>query len=128
MAVQSIAASLPSLRSLGYDLHGDPVWDPIQQANIAMATTPLGISVELVEPIGDRSPARRFLKGHPGEGCIYHLCWGVDDLDQWWERLRARGAIPVGSPVLAAAFDNTRVAFMFMDGNLVELLEERHGA
>ena len=100
----------------------EPVADPIQKVRVCFVTMRGGSVIELVEPLGDDSPVQRFI-GSP-RGGLYHLCYEVADLEDAIARFRARGCLPLGHPVPAAAFDGRRILFLMTpQRDLVELLE-----
>jgi|SRR5579872_904001 len=99
------------------------IWeDPLQRVKVAFLTTRLGEpQIELVEPVGDRSPVRKFLveKG----GGLHRCCYETDDLGAELRTFRSRRAILVRPPQPAVAFDG-RIAWVITQENLlVELLE-----
>lgn len=51
--------------------------------------------IELLHPLGEASPIRRFLEANPAGG-IHHLCFEVDDIRAARDRLRAAGARVLG--------------------------------
>jgi methylmalonyl-CoA/ethylmalonyl-CoA epimerase len=51
--------------------------------------------IELLEPLGEASPVRRFLERNPGGG-MHHVCYEVDDIIAARDRLRAAGARVLG--------------------------------
>ena len=51
--------------------------------------------IELLEPLGARSPVRGFLGKNP-EGGMHHVCYEVDDIIAARDRLRAAGAQVLG--------------------------------
>lgn len=102
------------------------IWeDPLQRVKVAFLTTRPGEpQIELVEPVGDRSPVRKFLveKG----GGLHHCCYETDDLGAELRAFRSRRAILVRPPQPAVAFDGRRIAWLLTQENLlVELLETR---
>ncbi len=52
-------------------------------------------TVELLHPLGDKSPVARFLEKNP-RGGIHHLCYEVDDLDVAMAALIDQGATILG--------------------------------
>src|SRR5215470_7832093 len=46
--------------------------------------------IELLQPLGDASPVRGFLKRNPAGG-MHHLCYEVDDIIGVRDQLRAEG-------------------------------------
>jgi methylmalonyl-CoA/ethylmalonyl-CoA epimerase len=97
--------------------------DPHQKVKVAFLTTrPEEPQIELIEPVGDRSPVRKFLleKG----GGLHHFCYETDDLKAELAAFRSRRAILVRPPLPAVAFDGRRIAWVLTRENLlVELLE-----
>jgi methylmalonyl-CoA/ethylmalonyl-CoA epimerase len=83
-----------------------------------------GIPVELLEPLGDRSPiaasVSRGLK-------LLHVCYQVPDLEAAVQTSRAAGFHRMGPPVTAPEFDNCRIVWLFSRHlGLFELLEAPH--
>jgi methylmalonyl-CoA/ethylmalonyl-CoA epimerase len=124
--VADIASSMQGfLRSLSASWN-QQIWeDPLQRVKVAfLATRPGEPQIELVEPVGDRSPVRKFLveKG----GGLHHFCYQTDDLGAELRAFRSRRAILVRPPQPAVAFDGRRIAWVITQENLlVELLETR---
>jgi methylmalonyl-CoA/ethylmalonyl-CoA epimerase len=79
--------------------------------------------IELLEPLGDDSPIRRFLERFP-EGGIHHICYEVDDILAARDRLVAEGARILGSAEPKIGAHGKPVLFLHpkdMLGALVEL-------
>jgi methylmalonyl-CoA/ethylmalonyl-CoA epimerase len=59
--------------------------------------------IELIEPLGEGSPIKKFLQRNP-EGGIHHLCYEVDDIIAARDQLKARGArvLDDGEPKIGA--------------------------
>lgn len=97
--------------------------DPLQKVKVAFLTTcPGEPQIELVEPVGDSSPVRKFLleKG----GGLHHFCYETKNLEAELRVFRSRRAILVSHPRPAVAFDGRRIAWVLTRENLlVELLE-----
>jgi methylmalonyl-CoA/ethylmalonyl-CoA epimerase len=79
-------------------------------------------SVELIEPLDERSPISGFLQRNPGGGLV-HVAFEVDDLDQMLAELTARGARVVVPPTPDIAFGERRIAFVVLDRQVTELIE-----
>jgi methylmalonyl-CoA/ethylmalonyl-CoA epimerase len=122
--VADIASAMEGfLRSLGASWN-QRVWeDPLQKVKVAFLTTRPGEpQIELVEPIGDRSPVRKFLAERSGG--LHHFCYETDNLKAELQVFRSRRAILVRPPQPAVAFDGRRIAWVLTQENLlVELLE-----
>ena len=112
------------VRSLGATWDGRIYEDPHQAVKVTFLTTRLGDSlIELVEPTGDRSPVRRFLKERGGG--IHHLCYEVVDLDRHMAEMKSTGALIARRAKPAVAFQGRRIGWMLTaEKLLVELLEE----
>ena len=79
-------------------------------------------TVELLEPLGEGSPVRGFLNRNPKGGLI-HLALEVVDLDAAIARAIAAGGRLVVAPVPDVAFNERRIAFVFLGGQVTELVE-----
>lgn len=99
---------------LGMHALGPAIHDPIQRVIVQFwAQEGDSTSVELIEPVGEDSPVAALLgKG----GGVAHLCYEVDDLDKTLEDLQHKGAMLISGPVPAAAFEQRRIAFVFLIG------------
>jgi methylmalonyl-CoA/ethylmalonyl-CoA epimerase len=100
-----------------------PFDDPLQQVSVCfLAVDPGGkVEVELVAPLAEASPIRRWLaKG----GGPYHLCYETDDLDATIALLSQSGCLVVATPVPAVAFGGRRIAWLYSPlRQLFELVE-----
>lgn len=79
--------------------------------------------LELLEPLGEDSPIRKFVDSKP-DGGIHHLCFEVDDLAAAVRRLEAEGCRALGPPRTGA--HGLPVVFLHpkdMGGVLIELEE-----
>ena len=79
-------------------------------------------SLELLEPLEERSPLQAFLNRNPSGGLI-HLALEVTDLDAAIARVVAAGGRLVVRPVPDVAFNERRIAFVFIGGQITELIE-----
>jgi methylmalonyl-CoA/ethylmalonyl-CoA epimerase len=79
-------------------------------------------TVELLEPLGEGSPLRAFLNRNPAGGLI-HLALEVIDLDAAIARVTAAGGRLVVAPVPDVAFQERRIAFVYLGGQVTELIE-----
>ena len=81
--------------------------------------------IELLHPLGDRSPITNFLKNNPAGG-IHHVCYEVDDIRAARDRLKASGARVLGSGEPTIGAHGKPVLFLHPKdfcGTLVELEE-----
>jgi methylmalonyl-CoA/ethylmalonyl-CoA epimerase len=112
------------LRSLNASWNRQIWEDPLQKVKVAFLTTRSSEpQIELVEPVGDRSPVRKFLveKG----GGLHHFCYETDNLKAELQAFRSRRAILVRPPQPAVAFDGRRIAWVITPENLLVELVER---
>jgi methylmalonyl-CoA/ethylmalonyl-CoA epimerase len=88
------------------DTLGATVSDPMPQPDHGVTTVFVELpntKVELISPLGDRSPIRAFLERHPFGG-IHHVCYEVNDIGAASRDLAAKGAriLGDGSPKIGA--------------------------
>jgi methylmalonyl-CoA/ethylmalonyl-CoA epimerase len=79
--------------------------------------------IELLEPLGDASPVRRFLDRNPGGG-VHHVCYEVDDIVAARDRLGAAGAQVLGDGEPRIGAHDKPVLFLHPKdfcGTLIEL-------
>ena len=79
-------------------------------------------TVELLEPLGEGSPLQAFLNRNPAGGLI-HLALEVTDLDAAIARVTAAGGRLVVVPAPDVAFNERRIAFVYLGGQVTELIE-----
>ncbi len=123
--VADIASAMEGfLRSLNASWNGRIWEDPLQRVKVAFLSTRNGEpQIELVEPVGDRSPVRKFLVERGGG--LHHCCYEAEDLAAELRSFRSRKAILVRPPQPAVAFEGRRIAWVLTQENfLVELLEK----
>lgn len=77
---------------------GAKVSEPVPQPDHGVTTVFIELpntKVELIAPLGDRSPISGFLERNPFGG-IHHICYEVSDVDAASRELAARGARILG--------------------------------
>lgn len=82
--------------------------------------------IELLQPLGDKSPIAGFLERNPAGG-IHHVCYEVDDIRAARDRLKAAGARVLGDGEPRIGAHGKPVLFLHPKdflGTLIEL-EER---
>lgn len=124
--VADIATAIPAfVRSMAAEWDGQIFEDPLQRVKVAfLITRPGDAQIELVQPVGDDSPVRRFLQERGGG--MHHLCYEVADLEAELVAFRSRGAAIASRPKPAVAFGGRRIAWVITSEKfLVELLEEK---
>jgi len=95
----------------------DIIFDANQNADLCLLTLEDDSHIELVSGVA----VEKFIKKRQS---IYHTCWQVKNIDQAIEKLYDNGAMLISAPKEAILFDNRRVAFLFSDIGIIELLEE----
>jgi methylmalonyl-CoA/ethylmalonyl-CoA epimerase len=79
--------------------------------------------IELLHPLGDQSPIRKFLDANPAGG-IHHLCYEVTDIRAARDRLQAAGARVLGDGEPSTGAHGKPVLFLHPKdfcGTLIEL-------
>jgi len=79
-------------------------------------------TIELLEPLREDSPLRAFLNRNPAGGLL-HLALEVVDLDAAIAAVVAAGGRLVVAPVPDVAFQERRIAFVYLGGQITELIE-----
>lgn len=81
-----------------------------------------GISYELVAPFGDNNPVAQILLS--GKAILNHVAYRVKNFEDKISELRASGAVPLGAPASAVAFNGKRVIFFLTPLKfIIELIE-----
>ena len=111
LAVHSIRAVSPSSQLMANELEG-----------VSMAFLRLsGITIELLEPLGDSSPVRNSLRAGIK---LLHICYEVPELGEAIAHCRPAGFHCLGKLKPSPAFGGRRVAWVFSKQfGLFELLE-----
>lgn len=123
VATPSIEKSVELYRNfLGATQVHAPFDLPAQGVRVCFVDTP-NSQVELIEPLGESSPIRRFLEKNP-EGGQHHVCFEVPDIHAAKAELEGKGARVLGEPRIGA--HGTPVFFVHpkdMGGVLTEIME-----
>jgi len=104
-----VAIAVPDLAAgsaLYRDMLGAKVSEPVPQPEHGVTTVFIDLPntrLELIAPLGDRSPIRGFLDRNPFGG-IHHVCYEVADVRAAARNLAARGAriLGEGEPKIGA--------------------------
>lgn len=100
--------------------------DPLMKVRVQFGVDGSGIRYELVAPFGEPNPVARVLD--EGKTILNHVAYRCADFESACAALRREGAMPLGRPQPAAAFDGSRVAFYLTPLRfIVELVEEPAG-
>ena len=124
IAVPSIEKFLTENRVLYTAFERGPIIDNIQQCVRQVFLTDGKARLELLEPLAHPSPLDSFLAKNPRGGLV-HLAFDVDGLDAALAGIEAAGGWIIVEPVPDVAFDNRRIAFVMLGGQVTELIERR---
>lgn len=83
--------------------------------------------IELLHPLGDASPIRKFLENNPAGG-IHHVSYEVDDILAARDRLKAAGKRVLGDGEPKIGAHGTPVLFLHpkdFNGTLIEIEEAK---
>ncbi len=122
IAVRDIAKASAIYRdTLGAEISAK-VAQPDHGVSTVFITLP-NTKIELLEPLGDKSPINKFLEKNP-DGGIHHLCYEVDDIIVARDTLKAQGARVLGDGEPKIGAHGKPVMFLHPKdffGTLVEL-------
>jgi methylmalonyl-CoA/ethylmalonyl-CoA epimerase len=96
---------------------------PEQGVRVGFVNLP-NTQIEILEPLGDKSPILNFLEKNP-RGGQHHVCFEVKDIHEAKAEMERKGAKVLGEPRIGA--HGTLVIFIHpkdSDGVLIELMEE----
>jgi methylmalonyl-CoA/ethylmalonyl-CoA epimerase len=128
VAVPSVLKAMDTYRNLYGATDFVQPWDmPAQGVRVGFVNLP-NIQVELIEPLGEKSPIIGFLEKNP-KGGQHHVCFEVKDIHEAKAEMERKGAKVLGEPRIGA--HGTLVIFVHpkdSDGVLIELMEEPKGA
>jgi methylmalonyl-CoA/ethylmalonyl-CoA epimerase len=97
-----IAIAVPDLQGAAAkyrDTLGATVSEPLELPSHGVTTIFVELpntKIELLHPLGDKSPIKAFLDRNPSGG-IHHMCFEVEDILAARDRLKADGARVLGS-------------------------------
>ncbi|PIU43775.1 MAG: hypothetical protein COS96_02580 [Candidatus Nealsonbacteria bacterium CG07_land_8_20_14_0_80_39_13] len=125
VAVNSISESMHLLNEI-FNLKEVPeiYEDALQNIRISFINLS-GAKVELIESLDSskKSPVDNMINKNIS---YYHLCFSTKCIEDAVSELKEKGAVEVRSPIPAAAFGNSKIAFLFIKHlGLVELVEKK---
>jgi methylmalonyl-CoA/ethylmalonyl-CoA epimerase len=124
IAVPNLAEASELYRqTLGADV-SDPVPQPAHGVTVVFVTLP-NTKIELLEPLGEKSPIAAFLERN-ATGGIHHICYEVDNIIAARDRLKAAGARVLGDGEPKIGAHGKPVLFLHpkdFNGTLVEIEE-----
>ena len=126
IATPSIEDSVKLYRDmLGATKIGEKFSLPEQGVWVCFVDLP-NAQIELIEPYGEDSPIRNFLKQNPAGG-QHHVCFEVEDIYEARDEMRAKGARVLGTGEPRIGAHGVPVIFVHpkdMGGVLVELMQK----
>jgi methylmalonyl-CoA/ethylmalonyl-CoA epimerase len=124
-----VAIAVPNLaeaaalyaKALGANV-SEPVLHPEHGVSVVFVSLP-NTKIELLEPLGERSPIEAFLQRNPSGG-IHHVCYEVADIAAASAQLRAAGARVLGDGTPKIGAHGKPVLFLHpkdFNGTLIEI-------
>lgn len=122
IAVQDLGKSAALYRdTLGAKVSA-PQPEPAHGVTVVFIELP-NTKIELLEPLGDKSPIAAFLEKNPSGG-MHHVCYEVDDIIAARDELKSKGARVLGDGEPKIGAHGKPVLFLHpkdFDGTLVEI-------
>ena len=122
IAVPNLAAATAQYRdTLGAEV-SPPLPQPAHGVTVVFVNLP-NTKIELLEPLGEKSPIAAFLERNAGGG-IHHICYEVEDIIAARDRLKASGARVLGDGEPRIGAHGKPVLFLHpkdFNGTLVEI-------
>jgi len=127
LLVKDLAVGLEKLeRTIDVASVSEVIVDENLLVLIQFITDKSGVRYELVAPFGVGNPVEQALRSK--KNILNHVAYMSQDFDNDFVELRRSGAIPLGMPKQAKAFDGRRVVFFLTSlGFIFELVEESRG-
>jgi methylmalonyl-CoA/ethylmalonyl-CoA epimerase len=100
IAVPDLAAATAVYRDTLGGKVSEPHPVPLHGVTVVFVELP-NTKVELLHPLGDKSPIQAFLDKNPGGG-IHHICYEVADVVAAANRMKEKGAKVLGEPKIGA--------------------------
>ena len=122
IAVPDLDAAVAQYRELLGASVSPPEAQPAHGVTTVFVTLP-NTKIELLHPLGAKSPIGAFLERHPTGG-IHHLCFEVDDILAARDRLLTEGARVLGDGAPKLGAHHRPVLFLHpkdFSGTLIEL-------
>ena len=105
----------------GYRQMTDVVINSRQKVKVVFLAKEHSITVKLVEPLDETSPAYRLAKRGGG---FHHLCFKCENIDHELDQLTQKGLRILSQPAPGEAFENENIAFIFAKQGLnIELID-----
>lgn len=124
IVVPDVKAAAKLYKNMLGALVSEPVPLPAHGVTTVFVTLP-NTKIELLEPLGEKSPVRAFLERNPGGG-MHHLCYEVVDIMAARDKLEGEGMRVLGDGEPAIGAHGKPVLFLHPKdfyGTLIELEE-----
>ncbi|MGB0694740.1 MAG: methylmalonyl-CoA epimerase [Rhodospirillaceae bacterium] len=122
IAVPDLEAASASYRGVLGAQVSEPMDEPDHGVTVVFIELP-NTKIELLYPLGDKSPIQAFLDKNPSGG-IHHVCYEVDDIIAARDKLKAEGKRVLGDGEPKIGAHKKPVLFLHpkdFNGTLVEL-------
>ena len=129
IAVPDLEAATKKYRDVLGAKVSEPQPEPDHGVTVVFVELP-NTKVELLHPLGEKSPIQGFLDKNPGGG-IHHICYEVEDIIAAREQLKATGARVLGDGNPKIGAHGNPVLFLHPKdfyGTLVELEQAKPAA
>ncbi len=129
IAVPDLEAASKKYREVLGAKVSEPQNEPDHGVTVVFVELP-NTKVELLHPLGEKSPIQGFLDKNPGGG-IHHICYEVEDIIAAREQLKATGARVLGDGNPKIGAHGNPVLFLHPKdfyGTLVELEQAKPAA
>ena len=129
IAVPDLEAASKKYREVLGAKVSEPQPEPDHGVTVVFVELP-NTKVELLHPLGEKSPIQGFLDKNPGGG-IHHICYEVEDIIAAREQLKATGARVLGDGNPKIGAHGNPVLFLHPKdfyGTLVELEQAKPAA
>lgn len=105
----------------GYRQMTDVVINSRQKVKVVFMSKEQSITVKLIEPVDETSPAFRMAQRGGG---LHHICFKCDNIDRELGHLTHMGLRVLSQPEPGEAFENENIAFIFAKQGLnIELID-----
>lgn len=124
IVVPDVKAAAKLYKGMLGALVSEPVPLPAHGVTTVFVTLP-NTKIELLEPLGEKSPVRAFLERNPAGG-MHHLCYEVEDILAARDKLEGEGMRVLGDGEPAIGAHGKPVLFLHPKdfcGTLIELEE-----
>lgn len=108
-------------KTFGYRQMTDVVINSRQKVKVVFLSKEQSVTVKLIEPVDETSPAYRLAQRGGG---LHHLCFKCENMDHELDRLTQMGLRVLNQPEPGEAFENENIAFIFgKQGLNIELID-----